>query len=114
MSVKQSPHEEYDRGFSNGWDACADRAQPAQAGQVLTDEEIRKIGSLAMDSPYFGIGFDFARAIEQAVLAKRVPMTVAQITHALRSEPMADNEESFALGIRHAERHHGIVGKEGA
>lgn len=45
--------------------------------------------------------------------AQAVPMTDAQIEHALRSEPMADNEESFALGIRHAERHHGIVGKEG-
>ena len=30
MSAKQSPHEEYDRGFSNGWDACAARTQPTQ------------------------------------------------------------------------------------
>lgn len=34
MTVKESPHEEYDRGFSNGWDACAARAQPAQAEAV--------------------------------------------------------------------------------
>lgn len=51
--------------------------------------------------------------VSTTVQTKRAPMTDAQIEHALRSEPMADNEESFALGIRHAERHHGIMGKEG-
>lgn len=65
----------------------ASRAQPAQAGQVLTDEEIdaayekaradyqrsrfavRGQQLTAQDSPDWW----FARAIEQAVLAKRVP-----------------------------------------
>ena len=69
MTVKESPHEEYDRGFSNGWDACAARAQPAQAGQVLSDEEMGEI-----INANWGVGVSqMARAIEQAVMAKRVP-----------------------------------------
>lgn len=35
MSIKESPHSEYDRGFSNGWNAA--RAQPAQAVPQLTN-----------------------------------------------------------------------------
>ena len=71
------------------WAWQASRAQPAQAGQVLTDEEIdaayekaragyqrsrfavRGQQLTAQDSPDWW----FARAIEQSVLAKRVPMT---------------------------------------
>ncbi len=45
------------------------RAQPAQAGQVLTDE---KLWEMWVESPSDVLRF--ARAIEQAALAKRVPM----------------------------------------
>lgn len=62
-----------DVGYGDAQKLWNRRAQPAQAGQVLTGAEIKRIGGLSMDSPYFGIGFDLARAIEQAVLAKRVP-----------------------------------------
>lgn len=73
----------------------AARAQPAQAGQVLTDEEIdaayekaradyqrsrfavRGQQLTAQDSPDWW----FARAIEQAVLAKRVPMKTQRVTY---------------------------------
>lgn len=70
------------------------------------------------------VGRDEASAIEawnrraqpeQAVLAKRVPMTDEQITHAMRdSDPRTLTGNLFFDGIRAAERHHGIVGKEGA
>lgn len=72
------------------WEAWqAARAQPAQAGQVLTDAFIRAEALEAFDCYWdaddetlvnkYGHGvylsrfIDFARAIEQAVLAKRVP-----------------------------------------
>lgn len=90
-------------------------AQPAQVGQGLTDDVLWELwNAQGCDDMNQSEAMKFARAIEQAALAKRVPMTGAQIAHALRAEPMVDNEESFALGIRAAERHHGIVGKEGA
>jgi hypothetical protein len=31
--AQQSPHPEYDRGFSNGWDKCAERQALAQSEQ---------------------------------------------------------------------------------
>ena len=77
-------HDEADQQYldlrtQGAWEAWqAARAQPAQAGQVLTDEEI--------DAVYIACRIggvqDFARAIEQAVLAKRVPMTDEQINDA--------------------------------
>lgn len=86
-------------------------AQPAQAGQVLTDDEILDLAEThGLDAFVYE---HFARAIEQAVLAKRVPMTEAQINAALSGNPRVDNEESFALGVRAAEQFHGIVGEKG-
>lgn len=48
------------------------RAQPAQAGQVLTRDEIEEAFQQAADADD-ETHIRFARAIEQAVLAKRVP-----------------------------------------
>jgi len=36
----------------------------------LTDEEIKRLGDLDLDSNYFGLWYDFARAIEAALKAK--------------------------------------------
>ena len=36
----------------------------------LTDEEIKRIGKLDLDSDYFGLWFDFAKAIEAKLKAK--------------------------------------------
>ena len=36
----------------------------------LTDEEIKRIGKLDLDSNYFGLWYDFARAIEAALKEK--------------------------------------------
>ena len=85
------------------------RAQPAQAGQVLTDE---KLWEMWVESPSDVLRF--ARAIEQAVLAKRVPMTEAQIEAALWGPQPAEVWcRDFRAGIRAAERHHGIGGEKG-
>lgn len=46
-------------------------SQPAQAGQVLSDDEIEALYDAVKSK---GWSLDFARAIEQAVLSKRVPM----------------------------------------
>ena len=102
------------------------RAQPAQVGQVLTDEEIdaayekaradyqrsrfavRGQQLTAQDSPDWW----FARAIEQAVLAKRVPMTDAQIDESMRAKFYPARNRAFIDGVEAAERHHGIVDKK--
>lgn len=94
-------------------------AQPAQAVPVLTDEEIQ--------AAWVEHGLDdcaveeFARAIEQAVRAKMgvaVPMTDEQAKDIAQQEtwgPDAIAMEALLIRvIRQAERHHGIVGKEGA
>lgn len=58
--------------------------QPAQAGQVLTRDELHDMRNEAradvacMDELWWIL---FARAIEQAVLAKRVPMTARRVTY---------------------------------
>ena len=102
--------------------------KPAQVGQVLTDEEIdaayekaradyqrsrfavRGQQLAAQDSPDWW----FARAVEAAVLAKRVPMTDAQIDESMRAKFYPARNRAFVDGVEAAERHHGIVGKEGA
>ncbi len=57
------------------------RAQPAQAGQVLTVDDLWTSDTIMALNAELGLSIDqiakFARAIEQAVLAKRVPMTEA-------------------------------------
>lgn len=53
--------------------ALAAKAQPAQAGQVLTDDEVALIVAECAASAHRQDDFSFARAIEQAVMAKRVP-----------------------------------------
>lgn len=92
-------------------------AQPAQAGQVLTDEDMRDalrtcphdtVENLRVRWLY---AKDFARAIEQAVLAKRVPMTDAQINDAYGTARVQWDHiphDDVARIIRAAERFHGI------
>ena len=80
----------------------------AQAGPVLTDEEIRQVAQ----SPFT---WDNYRAIEQAVRAKMgvaVPMTLEQIIHLTDEIPLHEGGGWFVDVVRAAERHHGIVGKE--
>ena len=36
----------------------------------LTDEEIKRLGDLDLDSNYFGLWYDFARAIEAKLMSK--------------------------------------------
>lgn len=94
------------------------RAQPAQAGQVLTDDEIaaeiRSRGQMV--NGVKGDGFmQGARWAEQSVLARvaRVPMTEADIESALREQTPEDQCRDFRAGIRAAEHFHGIVGEKG-
>lgn len=92
------------------WAWQASRAQPAQAGQVLTDEEIDDVQRQTNAAYYAGTLQDrqHSRAIEQAVLAKRVPMTDPQLQ---------TSEERRATGDRILEliekQHPGIVGEKG-
>lgn len=121
---------------SDGWAlycvACMEKAGlPAQAGPLLSDAEIddayekaradyqrsrfavRGQQLTAQDSPDWW----FARAIEQAVRAKlgvAVPMTDEQITAISRQVAEGGPEDSIDRFVRAIERHHGIVGKDGA
>lgn len=57
--------------------------------------------------------------LEQAVMAKRVPMTVDQQLEAAKSMRLETKHDphivSFLMGVEAAERHHGIIsGKAGA
>lgn len=75
-------------------------AQPAQAGQVLTDEEIGEIrwqcrwNRMSTEDPDMyackAQVDTFARAIEQAVLAKRVPMTESAWQNPLHPDQISD------------------------
>ena len=90
------------------------RAQPAQAGQVLTDEDIDAAWrSVPEDTSPEDMEEAISRAIEQAVLAKRVPMTDEQVMAAFVREPIAVSRHDFTQGIRYAEVYHGIVGEKG-
>lgn len=56
---KGSPYPEYDRGFSNGWDACAKReAAPVQAQEPVAEIHCQEFHELAMD--YRGASFSKA------------------------------------------------------
>lgn len=95
------------------------RAQPAQAGQVLTDDKLLAMwegtdGERAL-RPTLGKNkiLSFARAIEQAVLAKRVPMTNAQIRRMYAESWSTAAGADFQQAVRAAEKFHGIVGEKG-
>ena len=125
-------HESSDEGENSGtsWNR---RAQPAQTGQVLTDEEIKTLALEAFDCYWdaddetlvnkYGHGvylwrfLDFARAIEAAVLAKRVPMTREEVKELARKvgydNATAQERADFINGIRHAEVWRGIGGEKG-
>jgi hypothetical protein len=45
---------------------------PQRTWVGLTDEEIKRIGKLDLDSNYFGLWYDFARAIEAKLKDKNV------------------------------------------
>lgn len=95
----------------------AARAQPAQAGQVLTDEEIEAaIRPFYRDSYSAGMAMlnniSEYLAVEQAVLAKRVPMTNEQLA-SIYIDWDAKAGSTFAELMRAVERHHGIVGEKG-
>lgn len=89
------------------------RAQPAQAGQVLTDDEVALIVAECAASAHRQDDFSFARAIEQAVLAKRVPMTPEETDAAMKLLFYPARNRAFIDGIKAAERHHGIGGEKG-
>lgn len=117
-----------DGGYSCGmadsaWEAWqAARAQPAQAVPMLTDDAIRQIADACDDGQEDAeYTLAFARRVEQAVRAKMevaVPMTREQAKDIAQQEtwgPDALAMEALLIRvIRHAERHHGLVGKEGA
>ena len=44
--------------------------QPQRTWVGLTDEEIKRIGKLDLDSNYFGLWYDFAKAIEAKLKEK--------------------------------------------
>ena len=44
--------------------------QPQRTWVGLTDEEIKRIGKLDLDSNYFGLWYDFAKAIEAKLRSK--------------------------------------------
>lgn len=92
------------------------QAQPAHAGRVLTDDEIaaeiRSRGQMV--NGVKGDGFmQGARWAEQAVLAKRVPMTPEDKDAAMKAKFYPARNQAFLDGIEAAERHHGIVGEKG-
>jgi hypothetical protein len=43
---------------------------PQRTWVGLTDEEIKRIGKLDLDSNYFGLWYDFAKAIEAKLRSK--------------------------------------------
>ena len=97
----------------------ASRTQPAQAGQVLTDDRLLAMwegtdGERAL-RPTLGKNkiLSFARAIEQAVLAKRVPMTPEETDAAMKLMFYPARNRAFIDGVEAAELHHGIVGEKG-
>lgn len=98
------------------------RAQPAQAGQALSDEDVLRAAARTLDSEVVEVSplsciKDFARAIEQAVMAKRVPMMREEVKELARKvgydNATAQERADFINGIRHAEVWHGIVGDKG-
>ena len=137
-------HDEADQPYldlrtQGAWEAWQARAQLAQAVPLLSDEVIKAAALEAFDCTWdaddetlvnkYGHGVylwrfvDFTRAIEQAVRAKMgvaVPMTPRDYAAALDSAIENDDIDgdvdmwTFIAGIKAAERHHGIVGKEGA
>ncbi len=81
----------------------------AQAVPLLTDEEMR----CCTQSPFT---WDNYRAIESLVRSKLgagVPMTPAELDKAMQAMFYPARNRAFMDGVRAAERHHGIVGKEG-
>lgn len=94
----------------------AQDAQPAQAGQVLTRDEIEEAFQQAAGADE-ETHIRFARTIEQVVLAKRVPMTREEVKDLVRKvgydNATAQERADFINGIRHAEVWRGIVGEKG-
>lgn len=110
-------------------------AQPAQAGQVLTHRDVlEEWTNTTLELCTHQEAFvRCARWAEQAVLAKRVPMTEAEmlaafaVAHPQDHADMQDGSPAnaverigarnvyrrFERGIHAAERHHGIVGEKG-
>lgn len=101
----------------------------AQAVPLLSDDEIKAAALEAFNCTWdaddetlvnkYGHGvylwrfIDFARAIEQAVLAKRVPMTPEETDAAMKLLFYPARNRAFVDGVEAAERHHGIAGEKG-
>ena len=69
QELNQSPHPEYDRGFSNGWDRCFAAAQRQSVRSTwvgLTDEEIMEM----LDYGQYGRVPQYARNFVDAIEAK--------------------------------------------
>lgn len=112
--------------------ASAITSESAQAVALLTDEQIKAKALEAFSCQWdaddetlvnkYGHGVylwrfvDFARAIESLVRSKLgagVPMTPAELDKAMQAMFYPARNRAFMDGVRAAERHHGIVGKEG-
>jgi len=60
MAIEESPHAEYDRGYSNGWNACAARTQTAitsesgkpasQGASAITSVEVPRLTEAQIES----------------------------------------------------------------
>ena len=105
-------HENHDE-TTEAWNR---RAQPAQAVPVLTDAEIHAADPIPQNR-FDQERVEFARRVEQAVRAKMgaaVPMTHMQIVTLWGHRSDGPSTPEIVSFARLVERHHGIVGKEGA
>jgi len=67
----QPMHPELRKMYEDYFDVAFEKLVPPQREwQGLTDEEVIKLGGLDKDSDYFGLWYDFARAIEAKLKQK--------------------------------------------
>ena len=63
-------NEALEKMAENARELGLDYEPPQRTWVGLTDEEIKRIGDLDLDSNYFGLWYDFARAIEAKLKEK--------------------------------------------
>ena len=94
--------------------ASAITSESGKAGQVLTDDDLWVLwNAQGCDDMNQSEAMSFARAIEQSVLAKRVPMTPEETDAAMKLLFYPARNRAFIDGVEAAELHHGIVGEKG-
>lgn len=110
-------HESSDEGEDSGtsWNR---RAQTAQAVPLLSDAEIEaawyECDNYITQRAYFDAGVHWAQKAVRAKLGAGVPMTDQQISRLYAESWSTSSAAAFHQAVRAAERHHGIVDKEGA